>query len=589
MALAARGGAPSAIVGIVLLGDPALSPGPDARKVLFVKARIDDHRGEASAPAQGPMVLGAVARQLGWDARCVDTYLVDDDAQAVREALRAFPADVIALSALTAEFRSMHRLAKVAREARPDAVILAGGAHPSADIEDTVSDPAIDAAVLHEGERTLEDILTRVATGAPWKGVPGLAFRDATGATQRTAPRAYIEDLDALPLPAWDLTDIDAYATRRGMSLAGLRRYMAITTSRGCPYRCTYCHDIQGKRFRAHSPEYVLRMVDELREKWDVHDFDITDDIFNFDPERMLAICDGFIARGDIGYTCPNGIRADRMTVEQADRMARAGAQYVAIAIETATKRLQKQIRKHLRFDKVQPIISAFTDRNVFTSGFFMVGFPSETEEELRATVNFAVTSKLHAAYFFVVTPFAGTEMHGDILDHMGEAATELAGSGFFFRPVKNLSAVPDELFYKIRRDGYLKFYMDPRRMARIWRAHPRKKDLAEYFALMFVRDALRIDPGKILKPLAKARARIEGVLGPIAQPGRRVGYARGANGNGANGKGGNGHGANGHRAHGTGANGNGNGKRALPIAARQTASATSAPAPDARRHLPLV
>jgi radical SAM superfamily enzyme YgiQ (UPF0313 family) len=567
----------------MLLGHPALSPGPDAQKILFVKARIEDHRGEASAPAQGPMVLGAIARLLGWDARCVDTYLVDDDEAAVREALRAFPADVIALSALTAEFRSMHRLGRVAREARPGAVILAGGAHPSADVEDTLSNTAFDAAVLHEGERTLEDILTRIVAGAPWKGVNGIAYR-TENTTHVNAPRAYIEDLDALPLPAWDLTDIDAYAKRRGMSLAGLRRYMPITTSRGCPYKCTYCHDIQGKHFRAHSPEYVLRMVDALREQWDVHDFDITDDIFNFDPERMLAICDGFIARGDVHYTCPNGIRADRMTVEQADRMARAGAQYIAIAIETATKRLQKQIRKHLRFDKVQPIISAFTERNVFTSGFFMVGFPSETEEELRATVNFAVTSKLHAAYFFVVTPFAGTEMHGDIVDHMGEAATELAGSGFFFRPVTNLSQVPDALFYKIRRDGYLKFYMDPRRMARIWRAHPRKKDLVEYFALMFVRDALRVDPGKILKPLAKARARLEGVLAPFAPASRgvahgRVGYGRMPHAA-SEAHAGNGHGANGHGK-------NGHGKRPLPVTESGAASTSAAPR-DTRRHLPL-
>ncbi len=566
----------------MLLGDPTLSPGPDAPKILFVKARIEDHRGEASAPAQGPMMLGAVARQLGWDARCVDTYLVDDAERAVREALLAFPADVVALSSLTAEFRSMHRLAKVAREARPGAVILSGGAHPSADVEDTVSNAAIDAAVLHEGERTLEDILTRVATGTPWKNVPGIAFRDSDGTTHTTAPRTYIEDLDALPLPAWDLTDIDAYAKRRGMSLTGQRRYMPITTSRGCPYRCTYCHDIQGKSFRAHSPEYVLRMVDELREKWNVHDYDITDDIFNFDPERMLAICDGFIARGGIGYTCPNGIRADRMTVEQVDRMARAGAQYVAIAIETVTKRLQKQIRKHLRFDKVQPIISAFTERNVFTSGFFMVGFPSETEEEVRATIDFAVTSKLHAAYFFVVTPFVGTEMHGEILEHMGEAATELAGSGFFFRPVTNLSAVPDERFYKIRRNGYLKFYLDPLRMARIWRAHPRKKDLVEYFTLMFMRDALRLDPGKILKPLGKALARVEHVLAPFAfaQATART-HGRGTNGKT------NGHGANGNgKTNGHGANGNG--KRPLQVVAPAPTGAARAAPRDTRRYLPL-
>lgn len=492
----------------MLLGDPRARPRADAPAVLFVKARIDGHHGEASAPALGPMCLGAVAREMGWEARAIDSYLEDDPERALIDALRELEPAVIGLSALTAERNCMHRLARVARAAAPHAVILAGGAHPSADATDVLSNEAIDAAVLGEGEATLRDLLARIERGQPWKQVPGLCVRGSDGAAYETPPRANIQDLDALPFPAWDLTDPDAYARRRGMSLAGLRRYMPLTTSRGCPYRCTYCHDIQGKRFRSHSPAYVLRMIDELISRYGIYDFDITDDIFNFDADRMLSICDGLIARGPgIGFTCPNGIRADRMTVEQADRMARAGCQYVAIAIETATRRLQKQIKKHLRFDKVQPIIDAFTDRNVFTSGFFMVGFPSETEQELRATIEFAVSSKLHAAYFFVVTPFGGTEMHEEIVAGMGHGAVELSGSGMYYRPKRNLSKLPDDLFFRLRREAYLRFYLDPRRIARIFRAHPRKKDLLEYAATMLVRDTLRIDVGKYREWLTRASA----------------------------------------------------------------------------------
>jgi anaerobic magnesium-protoporphyrin IX monomethyl ester cyclase len=487
-----------------------------APRLLLIKARIDDHHGEASAPAQGTMYLGAVARACGWDVRCVDTYLVEDDERAVVDALQEFPAEVIGLSALTAESRSLHRLAKVAREAMPNAVILAGGAHASAEPEKTAADPAFDAAVIGEGERTLQDILQRIAAGAEWRDVPGLARRIADGTVRRTPARPYIEDLDELPMPAWDLTDVDAYAKRRGMSLAGLRRYMPITTSRGCPYRCTYCHDIQGKRFRSHSPAYVLRIVDDLREKLDIHDFDITDDIFNFDADRMGEICDGFIQRGGIGFTCPNGVRADRMQVEQVDKMARAGLQYAAVAIETATPRLQKQIKKHLRFDKVQPILTAFADRNVFTSGFFMVGFPSETEAELKATIDFALESKLHAAYFFVVTPFGGTEMHEQVVDTMSSAATQLTGSGMYFRPVHNLSQVPDARFYRMRRNAYLRFYLDPQRIWRIWRAHPRRGNLLQYAATMFVRDAMRFDPGRLLGRFSRVQRKA-----PAARPPR--------------------------------------------------------------------
>ena len=496
-----------------LLGEGSRRDG--APRLLLIKARIENHRGEASAPAQGTLYLGAVARALGWDVRSLDTYLVGDEARATLEALREFPADVVGVSALTAESKSLHAIAAVARRAAPRALMLAGGPHASAEPEKTAADPSFDAVVIGEGERTLEDVLMHVTRRQGIKNVPGICARDTSGTPYRTASRPYVQDLDELPMPAWDLTDADAYQHRRGMSLAGLRRYMPISTSRGCPYRCSYCHDIHGKRFRSHSPLYVLRMIDDLRARG-IHHFDITDDIFNFDAERMMEICDGLIERGGIGFTCPNGVRADRMNLEQVDKMARAGCEYVAIAIETATPRLQKQIRKHLRFDKVQPIISAFTQRNVFTSGFFMVGFPSETESELRATIDFALRSQLHAAYFFVVTPFGGTEMHEQVVTGMSAAAAELTGSGMYFRPVKNLSQVPDRLFYKIRREAYLRFYIDSKRIRRIWSAHPRRRNLIEYFATMFLRDALRIDVGRWLNKLSSlGRAERSGL--PVA------------------------------------------------------------------------
>jgi hypothetical protein len=133
-----------------------------------------------------------------------------------------------------------------------------------------------------------------------------------------------------------------------------------------------------------------------------------------------------------------------------------------------------------------------------------MVGFPSETEEELRSTIDFALGSKLHAAYFFVVTPFAGTGMHEEVVADLGMQAAQLVGSGFFFRPRVNLSTLPDARLYALRRNAYLRFYLDPRRIARILRAHPRKSDLAQYFATMLVRDAMRIEPGKLLRPFSK-------------------------------------------------------------------------------------
>ena len=415
----------------------------------------------------------------------------------------------------------MHRFAELVRRLAPSATLLVGGPHASAEPEETARNPAVDAVVIGEGEATLAEILTCIQSGERWDDVAGLALRKRGHLNPvRTAPRAMNTDLDALPMPAWDLTDIDAYAKRRGMALAGIRRYVPISTSRGCPYRCTYCHDIHGKTFRGHSPAYVLAMVRDVRERFGVASFDITDDIFNWDPARMLEICDGLVAEdSDITFTLPNGIRADRLKVEHVHKLADAGCEYVAIAIETATPRLQKQIRKHLRFDKVMPVLSAFAERNVLTSGFFMLGFRTETEKEMRATIDFALRSKLHTAFFFVVTPFGGTEMFDNVVNTMGAAATDLGGTSMYWRPKHNLSEVSDAKFARIRRSAYLRFYADPRRILRIWKAHPRKRDLLQYAWLVAFRDTLSIAPGTYLGPILSAWRAIKRTVsrGPVA------------------------------------------------------------------------
>ena len=477
------------------------------RRILFVKARLENHYGETSAPALAVPYLGAVARECGWHVDCVDTYLVHDEERAVEDAVRLYRPDVIALTALTSESQSMHRLAKAARRASSTAVILAGGPHPSAYPDETLENPSIDSVTIGEGEETLREILRSVESDLSWSGVAGTAVRNDAGEVVTNPERPFIEDLDTLPMPAWDLIDIDAYARRRGMSLAGMRRYMSIMTSRGCPYRCTYCHDIQGKRFRSHSPEYVLAMIDDLGERFDVHDFDIVDDIFNFDARRMEAICDGIIARQPrkIGFTLPNGIRADRLKPPQVDKLAEAGCQYVAIAIETASRRIQKQIKKHVLFNKVLPVIDTFAKNNVLTAGFFMLGFPSETEEEIQATLDYAVESSLHAAFFFVVTPFQGTELHREVEASLTEGQTRTF-THLFARQKINLSEVPDGRFFAMRRKGFVRFYADPGRMLATLRAFPEPVHLAQLAAIMIFRDTLRLSPGSVLLPVATAR-----------------------------------------------------------------------------------
>ena len=169
----------------MLLGKAPAAHEENAPRLLLIKARIEDREGEGSAPSVGVMQLGATAREWsGWQVRALDLFLEKDEESAIRDALKQFPADVIGLSALTAESDSLYRAARYARQGAPEAVIIAGGPHATSYTRETVNRPEIDGVVIGEGERTLQDILDRIASGSPWDDVAGTAVKNGTQAPE---------------------------------------------------------------------------------------------------------------------------------------------------------------------------------------------------------------------------------------------------------------------------------------------------------------------------------------------------------------------------------------------------------------------
>ena len=137
------------------------------------------------------------------------------------------------------------------------------------------------------------------------------------------------------------------------------------------------------------------------------------DDIFNFDRKRVLEICDLIAKRNlKLRINFPNAVRTDALTEEVMDAMVGAGLYHSAFALESGSPRMQQLMRKHLDIDKFLRGVKWATDRGVFAHGFAMLGFPTETEEEMETTLEVACNSRLHTATFFTVIPFPGTELY---------------------------------------------------------------------------------------------------------------------------------------------------------------------------------
>jgi radical SAM superfamily enzyme YgiQ (UPF0313 family) len=449
-------------------------------RILLIKCSEYDTYPFAMSPPMGLMYLSAsLKRDGGHRVKILDTRLGLLTAEQVARKARAFKPDIIGLGAILLESRCFHEYAAALHRALPGVSIVAGGPYASTDPDAVLKDPAVACAVLGEGEATITDLARAMECNDPWKHLPGLALR-GNGALTINPQREYIRDLDALPFPDWDAADLAGYARAHRFSNLAPGPYMTVFTSRSCPYHCIYCHSFFGKSFRARSPESVFEEIRTLHDRYGIRDIEILDDCFNLDRARALEICERIArSRMKLRLSFPNGVRSDRLDPELIAMLKAAGTCYMAVAIETASPRLQKYIRKNLDLDKARDAMGRTVAAGIFCHGYFMLGFPTETRREMQQTIDFAATSPLHTASFFVVKAVPGTELHQ--IARNGTRYKKANNSKEFAYTSLNYSC--SELgrgtLQLMYRRAYRQFYSKPERMVRIAADFPDKWHLA--------------------------------------------------------------------------------------------------------------
>jgi len=444
-------------------------------------------------PPLGIMYLASALRT--WGKHQVALYDMKVEGNSLERAVRKiveFAPDIIGLSLMSYETPVMSEIAQQLKQILPRIPIIVGGPHPSTFPQDVMSDPNIDIAVIGEAEETLCAIVERLEEGRSVDDLEGVVVR-VDGKIKINPKVSYIENLDMLPMPSWDLIPIKKYFSLPRMGNIYMKKeYMPIFTSRSCPFQCIYCHKIFGKKFRPRSPESVLEEIQFLYTHYGIKEIMIMDDCFNLNKERALEILSRIASSTmEIYLRFPNAMRADRLDREMLIALKEAGTFHTCYAIETASPRLQKYIKKNLDIDKVFNVIEWTDQLDILTHGFFMIGFPTETREEMLATVNFAVRSKLHTAAIFRVTPFKGTELHRIALES-GIALSDDPDSYEVYRTRINLSEVPEAEVNDIQNSFYRHFYLKPRRLLRTISLLPNKSSILPRLSMIFLKRAFR-------------------------------------------------------------------------------------------------
>lgn len=408
-----------------------------------------------------------------------------EDAEVIRQA-KEFKPDIIGFTCFTSHGHLLPWLTQAAREAVPDALIVLGGPHTSAVEEDSLNNTSADMAVIGEGELSFEQIIHARLDGSDFSAIPGLVWRDRDGVVKMNPGQPpLIDDLDTLPFPAFDLIDLKRYWKLWSQSLVPPpRKFIPLFSSRGCPYKCIYCHKVFGKQFRAHSAQRIVDEIAYFQKQYGIDEVEFFDDIFNFDRKRILEFSECLTRNNvHVKMALPNSFRGDAIREDVIDALVDAGLYIAAFALESGSPRMQKFFRKQLNIPRFLEGVEMAVKRGVFAYGFQMFGFPTETEEDVKMTLDVTCQSAFHAALFYRVVPYPNTELYKMIKETHPEKLAQIsyADSDYTYRPPVNLSDIPDDVLTKLIHQGSMRFYGNPKRLYRIMRDYPRRWALPWY------------------------------------------------------------------------------------------------------------
>jgi radical SAM superfamily enzyme YgiQ (UPF0313 family) len=374
-------------------------------------------------------------------------------------------ADVVGLTAMTPMINSALTITRHLKKVHPELPVVLGGTHATLLPEETMRvAPEIDVLVKGEGEETIVDLLRAMETNQSFTDIPGISFRK-DGKVVNNPPRLTNVDLDSLPFLAYHMLPQRKYTPHPPHGRAF--PFAAIITSRGCPYKCSYCSKpIFGYKFRGQSPERVVEEIAYYKERFGVQEIAFYDDVFTLNKKRSLEIADGLIKkRLKIHWTCES--RVNLVDKELLTHIKHAGCYAIAYGIESGSQDILNILDKDLTLEQIEKAVRFSREVGLQTIGYFMLGAPGETPETIRQTIQFAKKLKLDFVQFSIATPFPGTKLYdlyttGKKGDTISWENFIYAGSGGKTTPVFESNLLNREDIQCWVKRAYQMFYLRP-------------------------------------------------------------------------------------------------------------------------------
>ena len=427
----------------------------------------------------GLLYLAASLRQAGISCKILDCYALSLGVQEAIEFLDETQPKVVGLSIMTSQAFVACEMMKQFRTRFPRLKIVLGNLHADIFVEWFLSRTLADAVVHGEGEATFTELCHAYLHDGDLTTIQGLSFADPqTGEIRHTAARPMLTNLDAIPLPAWDLVPqkIYRFPFYYGYpSASNPKTATHLFTSRGCPYNCIFCTVHKNKTIRYHSVPRSIEELTILTTRQGAQYVFFMDSLFTTTPQRVTEICEGILQSGlKFLWGCEGRVNFAAKYPDILKLMRKAGCVQIAYGIESGDEAVLKRVKKQLTIAQVEQAVWNTKAANIESIGLFMLGLPGDTAQTMRKTIDLSKRLPFAFAQFAITTPFPGSELYYELVrekkidpyawDQFSQYASLSSGK-------EELVYVPDGLtvadLYRWQKTALREFYL---RWPPIWR-----------------------------------------------------------------------------------------------------------------------
>ena len=370
-------------------------------------------------PTLGLLHLASEVRTHGYQPAIIESDIFDMTVEDVVAQVVADKPAYVGITLFTVGVWCGAEIARKIRFALPETIIIVGGPHISSMAVETMERfREFDIAVLGEGEEILVNLLNTLETGGDLKQVSGLVFMEKGGSTSKavkTPSHSIDQNMDRLPMPAWDLLPDFPNAYRPAIYDFPGGPVASIAASRGCPFHCKFCDTSTfGAAVRAYSAERVFEILQHLQNNYGIRHVMFVDDLFTASRKRTTELCERIINSGmKITWSCAS--RVDVVKPDLLHLMKKAGCWEISFGLESGSDELLKKMDKAAGVDKSREALEWTAKAGIRSKGLFMLGYPGETEESIATTKAFVKSVPLTIMNLTKFTPYPGSPIYRDI------------------------------------------------------------------------------------------------------------------------------------------------------------------------------